>query len=313
MKRHPLRRKLDRLAGRFFLFTSFAIIKILPERLFYHFALALGNLAYYILNKHRTLVVDNLKRAFGNSKTKAEYQRIAKEVFRQIALGGCETVITILYKHREQIKDEIKVQGLENLQKALKKGKGVIALSAHFGSFTQMCVRLSQEDFSFKTVIRDPDDEVVTEFFIKLRKRLNVEFISARPRNVCVKNSLEYLHQNGVLCLMADQSKSGGILVKFFGQLVATVAGPAVMALRTGAPIVPLFIIREGRASHKIVIHPSLEIPLIGDNDKDIFKISQKFTNIIEDYARRYPEQWWWVHQRWKHAPKEPSALMADS
>jgi len=310
MKRHPYRRKLDRLAGRFFLFASFSIIKILPERFFYHFAFALGTTAYYLMAKHRRLTISNLKRAFGGSKTEAEYRRLARDVFREIAVGACETTIAIIYKDKEWIKKQIKIEGIENLHKAIKKGKGVIALSAHFGNFTLMCVRLSQEDFSFKTVIRDPNDEAVTELFIKLRKRLNVEFISARPRNVCVRKSLEYLHQNGVLCLMADQSKSKGVVVKFFGQFVGAVAGPAIMAIRTGAPILPMFILKEGGGAHKIVIHEPIEVSLTGNNDKDVYEASQKFTKVIEDYARRYPDQWWWVHQRWKHAPKNQDSVV---
>jgi KDO2-lipid IV(A) lauroyltransferase len=276
----------------------------MPKEFFYRFSIGLGTLAYYLVRKHRKLTLANLRRAFGNSKDENEYRKIAKEVFRQIALGGCETAIAALYKSGEQLKKEIEIEGLEYLKRALQRGKGAIVLSAHLGNFTLMCARLSQENFPFKTVIRDPDDEAVADFFERMRNRLNVELINAKPRNVCVRNSIEFLRQNGVLCLLADQSKNKGVFVKFFGHLSGTVAGPAVMALRTGAPIIPVFIVRKDKINHKIIVHPPLEVSLSGDYHKDIFEITQKFTTIIEEYARSYPEQWWWVHQRWKHQPK---------
>lgn len=307
MKRSNFRRKLDRFAGRFFLFLSVGIIKIIPKKLFYYFAVGLGTLAYYLAFKHKKLTLNNLMFAFGDTKTEAEYKKIAKAVFRHIAVGGCETAITAFYKTKETVKREIPIEGLENFKEALSQGKGVIALSAHLGNFTLMCARLSQEDFSFKPVIRDPDDEAVVDFFDEMREKLGVEVISAKPRHLCVKKSIEHLRQNGVLCLLADQSKNKGVIVNFFGHLSGTVAGPAVMSLRTGASVVPVFIIAEGEGKqkkHKIIIHKPLKVALTGEYDKDVFEITQKFTTIIEEYARKYPDQWWWVHQRWKHTPK---------
>lgn len=279
----------------------------MPKKFFYHFASGLGTLAYYLAVKHKKLTLSNLRRAFGDTKTGAEYKMIAKAVFRHIAVGGCEIAITALYKTKETLKEEIEIEGLENIKEALLRGKGVIALSAHLGNFTLMCARMSQEDFSFKPVIRDPDDEAVVDLFDEMRQKLGVEYIPAKPRYLCVKKSIGHLRQNGVLCLLADQSKGKGVMVNFFGQLLGTVAGPAVMSLRTGAPIVPVFIIStdEGREKkHKIIVHKPLEVVLSGDYDKDVFEITQKFTSIIEEYARKYPDQWWWVHHRWKHAAK---------
>lgn len=280
----------------------------MPKNFFYHFASGLGTLAYYLAVKHRKLTLSNLKRAFGDTKTEAEYKLIAKAVFRHIAVGGCEMAITGLYKTKEMVRKEIPIEGLENIKEALSRNKGAIALSAHLGNFTLMCARLAQEDFFFKPVIRDPDDEAVVDLFDEMRQKLGVEYISAKPRYLCVKKSIEHLRQNGVLCLLADQSKNKGVLVNFFGLLSGTVAGPAVMSLRTGAPVVPVFIISEDKGKekkHKIIIHKPLEVVLSGEYDKDVFEITQKFTTIIEEYARKYPEQWWWVHHRWKHTVKE--------
>lgn len=310
MKRHPLNRKLDRLIARFFIFLGFTVIRFIPKRLLVSFAKTTGKLAYYIAFKHRNITLDNLTLAFGKTKTKAEYKKITQKVFQEIILTGCETIFTFFHKNRQYIKNKVPVDGLENLTLALLEKKGVILLSAHFGNFPLLCTRLSQENFSLKTIIRYPDEKYVQRLLAKMSAKANVQFISARPRNKCVKLSIRHLRQNGVLCLLADQSKNSGVFVEFFGQLSGTAAGPAVMALRTGAPILPAFITRDNKNNHKITIHPALTVSPSGDFNADVLEITQKFTNIIEDYTKLYPEQWWWLHQRWKHKPNRGVAQL---
>jgi Lauroyl/myristoyl acyltransferase len=98
----------------------------------------------------------------------------------------------------------------------------------------------------------------------------------------------------------ADQHKSDGVSVEFFGRLARTVEGPAVLHLKTGATILCAFIIRLGRKKHKIVITPAIPAAKTGNREKDVHQITQAFTKTIEDFVRQYPEQWWWPHKRWK-------------
>jgi KDO2-lipid IV(A) lauroyltransferase len=114
------------------------------------------------------------------------------------------------------------------------------------------------------------------------------------------------LRQNKILALFADQNKArGGVFVDFFGRPAGTVIGPAVMALRTGAPIVPIFNVRQGVNKHRVIIGPPVEFEISGDREKDVFTVTAKITKVIEEFVRQYPTHWWWFHNRWRSKPKK--------
>ncbi|MFB0528154.1 MAG: lysophospholipid acyltransferase family protein, partial [bacterium] len=97
----------------------------------------------------------------------------------------------------------------------------------------------------------------------------------------------------------------GGVFVDFFGRPAGTVIGPAVMALRTGAPIVPVFNVRQGVNKHKVIIGPPVELEISGNQEKDILTVTAKITKVIEEFVRQYPTHWWWFHNRWRAKPKK--------
>jgi KDO2-lipid IV(A) lauroyltransferase len=109
------------------------------------------------------------------------------------------------------------------------------------------------------------------------------------------------LRNNEIVCLLADENKKDSeTVVEFFGHPAPTAIGPAVLSLRTGALIVPIFIVRHADLTHTIFIEPHLTPVLTGNISEDIFTITTAYTKVIEHYVRKYPDQWFWVNRRWK-------------
>ncbi len=193
------------------------------------------------------------------------------------------------------------MDGQEHLETALAKRKGVIALGAHLGAFTLLGTRLAVEGYPVNIIINQ-------EKFPKLWKRLNTlqgtvgqKIFSPKPITTSIKKSLNCLRRNEILYLLADeQQRRGGIPVPFFGQKAYTPFGPALFSLKTGAPILPMFVLRENRIQWTLVIGHPIEIEKTSDEKKDIETLTAKFTKAIEESIRQTPSQWTWLNRRWK-------------
>jgi KDO2-lipid IV(A) lauroyltransferase len=265
-------------------------------------AMIMGTLVFHLVRKYRERVTNNLSVAFGKDKNMDEIKRLAREVFFHFTLTPLETVYLISNAFPfERFILKIKINGKEHLEAALAKKKGVIALGGHLGAFTLLGTRLAVEGYPINIIINQ-------ESFPKLWKRLNAlqgtvgqKIFSPKPIITSIKKSLNCLHRNEILYLLADeQQRRGGIPVPFFGQKAFTPSGPALFSLKTGAPILPMFVLRDNRIQWTLVIGHPIEIGQTSDEEKDIEALTAKFTKTIEDFIRQTPSQWAWLNRRWK-------------
>ena len=261
-----------------------------------------GTIALYILRMARRIALNNLHLAFGREKSDEEIERICRDSFRNIGKDMMETSRSLDYMNGS-IKMLVRFEGKEYLDEALKQGKGVIALSAHLGNFPLLCVRLVDEGYPLSLVVRESKNPKIVKFMTSLRDSIGMESIPAKPRMTCVSRCLNTLKRNRILFAQIDlHARESEVWVDFFGYLVPTYKGPVVFSLRTGAPIVPMFIIRNSNNFHNIIIHPPVKLDVTGDMEKDITTNIAKLTKIIEATIREYPEQWWWVLRRFRGA-----------
>ena len=295
-----IRRFLGRMGLNFFSF----IIKFMSESSVHVLADFISKVGYYIAGRHRRIAIESLKIAFGKNKSQQEIEQIAKDSLRNIVKSAFEMLFFI--EHPSLIGDKVTIQGKDYLDSAFSEGKGAIVVSAHFGNFPLMLVKLAQIGYKTNTIMRYMRDKKIENYFSKKRTELGIKTIYSTPRNRCVAKSLEVLKANEMVFIPMDQNfGTGGIFVDFFGMKAATATGPAVFALRTKAPIFPMFIVRNKKDnSLKIIIEAPLHIEESKDNKEVVQRTVQKITNIIEDYIRKYPEQWGWIHRRWKSRPK---------
>jgi KDO2-lipid IV(A) lauroyltransferase len=200
-------------------------------------------------------------------------------------------------------KEMVKFEGRQHLDHALRGGKGVIAVTAHLGNFPLMSFQLVNEGYPLSLGARDPQNPKVTKMITSFRNDAGIESIPDKPRRTCVSRCLEALERNRILFLQIDQNAPATeCWVDFFGYLVPTFKGPAVFSIRKGAPILPMFIIRNPDAHHKITIRPAFELTTTGNIQEDITSNIASLTRIVEAVIREHPEQWWWVHRRFKRA-----------
>lgn len=269
-------------------------------------------IAWLFVVRQKKIAHESLRIAFGREKSEEELNRIVKQCFSNLGRGMIELIYFM--GHPWMIKEKVVFEGKEHLDRAFAQGRGVIAVSAHFGNFPLMLVRCVQEGYKTNAIIRPTRDEDVEKYFQQQRTKLGLNTVYAHPRKQCVDTSLKVLRNNELLFIPLDQNfgSAGGVFVEFFGQKAATATGPVVFARRTKAPVVPMFVVRQSDDTHKIIVEPPLEMEERGDDDETILINTAKITKLIEKYVRKYPDEWGWMHRRWKSRPPEENKQARD-
>jgi KDO2-lipid IV(A) lauroyltransferase len=288
-------KKVLHLAEYLFLVTTGFILRRLPYNISSGVGAFFGKILFIFDGKHRKIAYENLKPSFPD-KSDPELAEIIKKLYDNMGRGFTE----FLYLPKlplEKLKRLVKVEGEEHLKAALQKGKGVIVIVSHFGNWELMGARYTE--YGSSTVIAFPQSNSLTDKVItKYRTNTGMRIIFTGN---AVKEIFRALRSNGMVGFLADQDAHGeGVFIDFFGRPASTNRGPAVMALRTKAAIITSFIVREKDNTFTLHIEP--EIPLVdtGNFEADVRKNTENWSAVLERYVRSYPEQWFWVHRRWK-------------
>jgi len=301
------RKELRHLIGWGFFKIIEWLISHSPLSILYFLSEKLGCIIYYLpILGYKKRVLKHLDFVFGREKNNAEKKEIAKGVGKNLFKVFLE-MQHVAYLSEEKIRNLISMEGRGNINAALAKGKGVIAISAHLGNFAILGAKLAVEGYAFNIIVKDPKDPRIASRLREHGSEVSSRFaiIPFKPQEQCIKRTLKCLRNNEIVCFIVDENKpSGGVFVDFFGHPAATATGPAIFSLRTGAAIVPMFIIRQEDNKNRVIIEPSIDIERTGDKKKDILSITARFTKVIEDYIRRYPSQWSWINKRWKTQPE---------
>jgi Kdo2-lipid IVA lauroyltransferase/acyltransferase len=250
--------------------------------------------------RYQRKISRNLKIAFGESCDGDKVTAITRTLAQNLGLNFAETLISATGK-KQALLDSIQVHGIEHLDRALSAGKGVIAFSAHIGNFTLIGLKMSANGYAFNMLVKDPHYPGVAEAFHILQEGQGGKFIYVEPWERALRQILASLRKNEIVCMLADEKKTkSDIYVDFFGYPAPTAPGPAVLSLRTGAPLLPVFIIRRDDGQHHIYIEPRLDLTLSGERTRDIHMVVASYTRVIEDFIKMYPDQWFWINDRWK-------------
>jgi len=259
-----------------------------------------ARLVYHGISKNRKRAFENLHEVFGEEKTPDQIEEIVKACFENFVRSGFE-LIPYTYLPPEGRRKYVHIVGKEKLDEALALGRGVISLSAHLGNFLIMMGRLAVDGYHVDLVVKKSKTQSLEDGLLRLRNELGYHSIYVTPKLQSVKASLKSLKNNHVLVLHGDQrQRDGGIEVTFFGIPATAAAGPISLALSTGAPVVPMFMVRnQDGITHTLFVDDPLEIATTGSKEEDIKTHVQKYTDVIQSYVERYPTQWAWDHKRW--------------
>ena len=288
---HDLRYRTGEYALRSFI----VLLRWIPYRWLEIFTWGMARFAFLMMWKYRSRMEANVTRALaGQMSDPAEPQALVRRAWNNFARGILDTM-AVMHKSQEQTIDFIPIEGEEHLKHALGKGKGVIALSAHLGAFTLIGARLAAAGYAFSVVVKHPPDDRFAKVMNDLRAQIGVSTISAKPRQEAVKGILRALRRNGVVLVIADEFKSGGVETTFMGQKAAAPRGPAALALRTGAVTLPMFAPRKPDGLVVLRIGSALELIRQSDVEASVAATTRVFTHCIEETILRYPDQWNWL------------------
>lgn len=265
---------------------------------------ALGGLIFLVARKHRRIAIDNLTLALGATRGAAEIEAIARAVFVNLVRIVFE-IGWALRLEESRFGDHFTISGADAYEKALSEGKGVLMLLAHFGNWELLPIIAHMLRMPVAIIYRPLDALFLDRFFKESRSRFDARVISKRGHSM--RRMYRELREGRVVAMLMDQGVDWyeGVFVDFFNQRACTSTGMAMLALKSQAPVIPCFLIRTPQGFHA-VCGPRLNLVKTGDRTKDIEANTQVYNQVIEHYARRYPEQWFWVHQRWKHKPMVP-------
>lgn len=260
----------------------------------------LGDLAFDLVRKRRALVQQHLVRVFGDEYDPDQLHRTARNVYQQLGRTATEHA-RLLMAETTDIRDRMTVTGADHIAQARQQGKGVILVTGHFGYWELLGASVAALGYPVAVVAKDQHNPAVNALIIKGREQLGMRVI---PMASATHAILRTLRRNECIGLLMDQDAGpGGVFVDFLGLPASTYQGPALFALRSGAPIIPCFIIREGAERHRVVFETPIEAVPSGDESADIQRYTQAYTAVLERYVRRYPDHWFWVHRRWKTRP----------
>ncbi len=279
------------------------LLRMLPLSL----ALRLGELgallAYVLDVPHRRIGMKNLAIAFPERSLRAR-RRILRGSFLNLGRMAAELAHLPRFSDR-QLQDMVRFADEAWWREASgwERSTGVLVLSGHFGNWELLVYAHGKRGHPVHMVHRAIANPLVDRWLAELRRRAGTRMIR---KSAGAGGVLQALHERGLLVLPIDQNSTRGlgVFVDFFGLPASTNSGMARIALRSDAPIVPAFIVREGRsARHQVHVLPILQVERTGDPVEDVRRNTQRFTRVFEEMVRRHPEQWLWMHKRWKTRP----------
>jgi Kdo2-lipid IVA lauroyltransferase/acyltransferase len=279
----------------------------LPRPLARAAGIALGWITYFFHRRLRWVGMRNLALAYPE-KSRAERARILRGVFTSLGRQLAEVCLFPKYTH-ENIGTVVVYDGFENFERALARGKGVLFLTGHLGGWELSAFAHSLYGHPLHVVMRALDNPYLDQLSRQYRTMHGNSMIDKDEPVRALLSAMKAGETVGIL-MDTNMTPQQGVFVNFFGIPACTASGLARIALRTDAAVVPGFTIwDQSLGKYRLRFDPPVELVRTGSDESDIVANTQKFTNIIEKYVRQYPDQWLWVHRRWKTTPAGSEGL----
>jgi Kdo2-lipid IVA lauroyltransferase/acyltransferase len=282
------------------------LVGSLPRPVARLFGISLAWTIYLLHARLRKVGLHNLSMAMPK-KSHREHRRILRGVFTSLGRQLGEVCLFPRYT-RENVNKVVVYDGFENFERALARGKGVLFLTAHLGGWELSSFSHSLQGYPLHIVIR-PLDNVYLDRLIREYRTMHGN--STVDKDDFVRGLLAAMKNGETVGILMDTNMTPpqGVFVDFFGIPACTASGMARIALRTDAAVVPGFTVWDAALrKYRLRFDPAVNLIRTGNDEADVLANTAQFTKIIEDYVRKYPDQWLWVHRRWKtRPPGQPS------
>jgi Kdo2-lipid IVA lauroyltransferase/acyltransferase len=260
----------------------------------------IGDLLWLALPRRRAVALGNLARAFAGERSDAEMRRLGRQSFEHVGMNIIEGCV-YFFRPPSVLLSRVDFAGAEHAEAAVvaAEGRGILVLAAHYGNWELLAASHALSVFPLSVVVRPLDHPLMDRLVDRFRRRSGVELIGKRR---ALGEILDALRRGRMVGILLDQnaSRTEGVFAPFFGAPASTSKGLALIALRTGAPVLPIFIRRMQGGRHLVQADPVVEAPADGDP----VAYTAAFNRSIETAIRRAPEQWFWMHNRWKTRPE---------
>lgn len=287
-----MRHQLEYLA----VLAVWGIVRLLPRRGTLAFGSGLGTLFYYLQPRRRRLGMVNLQLAFP-SRSEAECRVILRSTFQHFGRHVIE-LFNFYVMSTDEMTRLLEVQGAEHVEQAMAGGKGMVYFSGHFGYWELQVIGQAVLFTPIVIIVRTLDNPLLERLIERIRTRVGTRVV---PRQGAIRGLLRGLMEKRPVALMIDQHMHdrSAVTVDFFNRPASTTSAVAMLALRTGVPVIPVFALPLGGGRYRLVYEPPVEPP--ADDDPDpVRTYTQRCTDVLEMYVRRYPELWLWMHRRWR-------------
>jgi KDO2-lipid IV(A) lauroyltransferase len=275
-------------------------IRMMPLQILPKFARVAVGLAFPLLLSRRRVALRNLRNAFPE-KSRRELERIARESFVSVAIAFLE-LLWFPRLSKEQMLKKVTVENPDVFAEAVARGKGVICMTAHFGNW-ELAGQTAAAVVNVPSyiIVKTQSNKLVDKKINALRTRFGASVV---PMGIAIREIVRALQKGGAVLLAADQTApKESIAIEFFGRSVPTFQGPAIFSLRTGAALVLIMLVRQPDGNYRLLSEKVPAEDLKGCSDENVFELTRRQVKMTEEIIRKYPEQWMWMHKRWKHVP----------
>lgn len=285
-----------------------AIFGYLPLRSVLWTGRRIGDIALFFNVKRRSIAYANLKSAFPE-KGCGEIKNILKAHYRNLGMSIVE-LLRLPVAGKRYLDNHVRINNFERIEEALKKQRGAILLTAHFGNWEISSLAASSRGQGISVFAREQKYKRLNELLNRYREMTGCKVIT---KGFSARDIIKTLRGNGIVGMLADQDAgSNGLFINFLNRPASVAQGPISFSLKTGAVILPSFIRRVANDRHVAEVSSPLEIIDTGDKQRDMKANLNNITRILEGYIRRFPEQWLWSHKRWKSTLQRTVLVLDD-
>jgi len=280
---------------------TIGLARVLPRRLLLALGGFAGELGWLFDGRHRRIALDNVRMAYGDTISPAEAHRLVRRCWRHF--GRISVDLLRFERYGPETLEKIRFEGLDHIRAAYARGRGVLVFSGHFGHWELNALMQGYLGLPLALVTRPLDNPRLEELLAKIRSSSGNQVLHKRNAVRAMRKALS--QGVGVAIVIDQDAHADGVFVPFFGRPASTTPTLAVLALRTGAAVVPTFSVAGPDGTYVVHYGPEVRVESTGDRNEDIRRVTAECTAIIEQWVRRHPEMWLWMHRRWKTPPPE--------
>ena len=267
-----------------------------------------GGIAFALNKKRRLIAYANLKAAFAKEKSPYQLRAITKDVYVNF-IQTCFEILSLTKVSKDYVSKYVEVVNMERIENAARSGRGTMLLTAHFGDWELSSLVSAMKGFPITVLAREQKMKRLNELLNRLRESKGCKVVR---KGMSIKNILKELHRKSMIGILSDQDAGKkGTFVNFFGRPTSAHIGPFEIAKHTDSIILPNFIVRTGGPFHKLYLEEYIDIRQLEGKD-GLKEGLQRYMSLLEQYVRRYPAQWLWLHKRWKSTPKRAVLVLND-